>query len=102
MVIGYVKHYGPRLEEFQVTLFICGKLTEGLKHPMGGPSHFAEGQKAQLIGLADLLECPPDTHIAMQSQTTVWRILKRRDNWFHRRCGHRTGFEAIQRGRHKR
>jgi hypothetical protein len=50
---------------------------------MGGPSHFSEGQKTQLIGLADLLEGPADTHITMQSQATVWRGLKSRDDWFH-------------------
>lgn len=70
-MLGDVKHDRPRLEQGEVAVLIGRNLAKRMRFEMRRFLHGAEGNQADVVGLADLLQRPADARIPRQPLAAV-------------------------------
>jgi len=85
--LGDVEHDAAGLEQHQVAFLVGRDLAEGMKRPVRRLLHLGEGDQADVIRLADLLERPAHAHVAGQALATIGRGLEGGDGGLQERCG---------------
>ena len=78
-----VKHDRPGLEEGHLAILEGGDLPERLDRPVRRRLHRGEGDRADVVGLADLLERPAHAHVARHALAAVRRAFEGGDGDAH-------------------